>query len=199
MSSIVRLCVALVAFFPLAKSAPAQKLDDYMHDMSEALLPDMMVRQASCHSLMLEIHGPWGNFAIPDGTDKDHPGQLTWSVVKIDIQQIWIDLSKLDEDKIQNVKLFSLEYISKHQRGTPYVADTHGITLFTKGINNEMTVNNVDLDKVHALEGQTHLTDSQLGVGIDERKYAILIFKDQEHADVFQKAIQKAIVICKAQ
>jgi hypothetical protein len=199
LSSIVRLCAAFVAFFPLAISAHSQKLDDYMRDMNEALLPDMIVRQAYCHNLMVEIHGPWGNFAIPDGTDRDHPVQLTWSVVQIDVQQIWIDLSKLDEEKVQKIDLFSLEYISKHQKGTPYVTDTHAVTLFTKGLNNEMTVNTVDLKKVRALEGQTHLTDSQLGIGIDERKYAILIFKDQEHADVFYKAIQKAIVLCKAQ
>src|ERR1700744_149558 len=173
--------------FPLAIGAQAQKLDDYMHDMSEALLPDIIVRQASCHSLMLEIHGPWGNFAIPDGTDKDHPNQLTWSVVKIDVQQIWIDLSKLDEEKVQNAKLFSLEYISRHQKSTPYVADTHAITLFTKGLNDEMTVNTVDIAKVRALEGKTLLTDSQLGLGSEERKSESLIFKDQERADGSQE------------
>jgi len=49
---------------------------------------------------MLELHGPWGNFAIPDGNDKDNPGQLTWTVVKVDVSQIWIDLSLLDEEKV---------------------------------------------------------------------------------------------------
>jgi len=62
-----------------------------------------------------------------------------------------------------------------------------------------MTVNTIDPEKVHALRGQTHVTDAQMGLSIDERKYALLLFADQQHADAFQKAIQKAIVVCKAQ
>ena len=62
-----------------------------------------------------------------------------------------------------------------------------------------MTVNTVDLDKLDALRGQSDIPESKMGVSLDERKFAIITFSDQKHADVFQKAIQKAIVLCKAQ
>ena len=62
-----------------------------------------------------------------------------------------------------------------------------------------MTVHTVDLDKVQALRGQAHVTETQMGLSLDERKFVIIAFSDQEHADAFQKAIQKAIVLCKAQ
>jgi hypothetical protein len=62
-----------------------------------------------------------------------------------------------------------------------------------------MTVHTVDLDKVDALRGERNVPDSQLGLTVDTRKSATVAFSDQQHADAFQKAIQKAIVLCKAQ
>jgi hypothetical protein len=198
-SSILKAFAAITATVALCISTSGQKVDFYIHDLSEALVPYGTVKISACHNLMLELHGPWGNFAIPDGNDKDHTGQLTWTVIKVDVSQIWIDLALLDEDKVQNFKLFSLEYLSKHEKGTPYVADTPAVMISTTGLNNQMTVNTIDPDKVHALRGQTHVTDAQMGLSIDDRKYAFLLFADQQHADAFQKAIQKAIVVCKAQ
>jgi hypothetical protein len=95
--------------------------------------------------------------------------------------------------------MFSLDYIGKHKKGTPYVADTPAVMLFTHGLNTHITVHSVDLDKVHALRGQTHVTETQMGLSLDERKFVVITFSDQEHAEAFQKAIKKATVLCKAQ
>jgi hypothetical protein len=180
-------------------NAYGQKIDSYMNDMREALFPYGTMKGSNCHSLEIDLNGPWANFAIPDGTNKDKPGELTWSVLKADAFRLFIDLSDLDEDKVQNQPMFSLEYLSGHQKGTPYVADTSSVLIFTKGLNSQMKVHVVDFDKVQALRGQTKVTENQMGVTLTERKFAFVLFSDQQHAEVFEKALQKAIVVCKAQ
>jgi hypothetical protein len=195
MKPLFLLCTVLMC----STSAFGQKIDSYISDMREALVPYGTLTAPTCHAVEIDLKGPWSNFAIPDGTNKDSPGELTWTVLKVDVLRLYIDLSDLDEDKVQSQPIFSLDYISKHQKGAPYVADTPAVLLFTRGLNTHMTVHTVDLDKVHALRGQTHVTETQMGLSLDERKFAIITFSDQEHADVFQKAIKKAIVLCKAQ
>jgi hypothetical protein len=186
------------AVFLVAIAAPTQTVDSYIHDMNEALAPLGDVATTTCHNLLIDMPPLFGNYAIPDGVDKA-TGDMTWAVLKLDVLRLYVNLSDIDEDKIQNHAIFSLEYLSKHQKGTPYVPDTPAVMLFTHGLNAKVTVNNVDLDKVHALHGRTDVTESDMGLSIDERKYAIIAFSDQQHADAFQKAVQKAIVLCKAQ
>lgn len=181
----------------IAVAAPTQTADSYIHDMSEALAPYGDVGNTACHNLLIDMPPLFGNFAIPDGVDKD-TGDPTWAVLKLDVLRLYVDLSDLDEDKIQNHPIFSLEYLSKHQKGAPYVPDTPAVMLFTHGLNAKVTVNTVDPDKVHALHGRTDVKENEMGLSIDQRKYAIVTFTDQEHADVFAKAIQKAIVVCKS-
>lgn len=180
-------------------SAQSQKVDSYLSDMREALVPYGTMTAPTCHAVEIDLAGPWGNKAIPDGTNKDSPDEPTWAVLKTDVLRIFVNLADLDEDKVQNHSLYSLKYISQHQKGTPYVADTPAVMLFTRGLNANMTVHTVDLKKVNALSDQAHVTESQMGLSLDQRKYAIILFSDQQHADAFQKAIQKAIVLCKAQ
>jgi hypothetical protein len=188
------LCTVLM----LSASAFGQKIDSYISEMREALVPNGTLNAPSCHAVLIELTGPWANYALPDGVNKE-TGELTWAVLRLDVLRLYVDLSDLNEDKVTNHPIFSLEYISKHQKGTKYVADTPAVMISTSGLNSKMTVNTIDLDKVHALRGQTDITENQMGLSIDERKGAIVTFSDQQHADVFQKAIQKAIVLCKAQ
>ncbi len=177
----------------------SQRVESYIADMGEALVPYGTVSAMSCHAVLIELKGPWADFAIPDGIDSSSPSEMTWSVLRFDLLRIYIDLADLDEDKVLNHPIFSLEYIRDHKKGTPYVANTPTVTLFTKGLNTSMTVHTVDLDKVDALRGERNVPDSQLGLTVDTRKSATVAFSDQQHADAFQKAIQKAIVLCKAQ
>ena len=187
----------LVLAVPLA--AQGQKIDSYLSDMREALAPYGTMTAPTCHAVEIDLVGPWGNQAIPDGTDKDAPGQPTWAILKVDVLRIFVNLAGLDEDKVQNHGLYSLKYIGQHQKGSPYVADTPAVMLFTHGLNDYLTVHTVDLEKINTLPDKAHATESQMGLSIDQRKYAIVLFSDQQHADAFQKAVQKAIVLCKAQ
>lgn len=193
-----RLYLSTVLFFA-SVSAHGQTIDSRLHDMNEALAPYGDVATDTCRNLLIDLKGPWGNFALPDGIDKDSPDQFTWSILKADILRLYVNLTVLDEDKVTNHALFSMEYLSKHQKGKPYVADIPTVMLFTKGLNANVVVHAVDLDKVNALHGQTNVSEEQLGWSMDERKYAVITFQDQQHADAFAKAVQKAIVLCKAQ
>lgn len=175
-----------------------QKIDSYIKDIGEALVPNGTLYAPTCHNAVIEIKGSWANFAIPDGVDKKS-GEFTWSVLRSDVIRIFFDFSDLDEDKVQNHPVFSLGYIQKHKKGTPYVADTPTVMFFTKGLNNKMTVNTIDLDLVEKLHGRNSVTEKQMGLSIDERKFAFIQFVDQQHADIFQKAIQKTIILCKGQ
>lgn len=186
-------CAALMLF---GVSAEAQKLDSYLGDMQEALVPYATMKSTSCHSVEIDMNGPWGDFAIPSGVNKTN--EIEWAVLRVDVLRLYVNLSDLDEDKLQNKAIFSLEYISRHEKGTPYNPDTPAVMLFTHGLNTAMTVHAVDLDKVHALRGKRG-TESDMGLSIDERKFVIIPFQDQAHADVFNKAILRAIVLCKAQ
>ena len=61
-----------------------------------------------------------------------------------------------------------------------------------------MNVLTVDPDKVHALRGKTG-TEADMGLTLDQQKLVIVLFQDQAHADAFYKAIERAIILCKAQ
>ena len=179
-------------------SAHGQKIESYISDVREALVPYGTVTGPTCHAVEIDLTGPWGTYAIPAGPDKD-TGELTWLFFKVDILRLYVDLSDLNEDKVLNQPIFSLEYVGKHQKGTAYVADTPVVTLSMSGLNKTMTLESVDLAKVDALRGQTKITESQWGLSIDQSKMVMIPFSDQQHADAFQKAIQKAIILCKAQ
>lgn len=176
-----------------------QTVNAYIIDMGEALVPYGIISSANCHSVEIDLFGKWGDYGIPDGINKEKPDELTFAVIRVNALRIFLNLSDLDEDKVINHAIFSMGYIAKHQKDMPYTADTPSVFIATSGLNTEMTVYTVDLDKVKAMSGQTHVPESQMGITIDERRGATLLFKDQAHADAFQKAIQKAIVVCKAQ
>jgi hypothetical protein len=194
----VRALILLLIGLALTINASGQKVDFYIQEMSQALLPYGTLTAPTCHAVEIDLKGPWANYALPDGVGKEN-GELTWSILKLDVIRLDVNLSDLDEDKVMNHPIFSLEYINKHRKGTPYIADTPAVMLFTLGPNNNMTVHTVDLDKMEALGGHTHTSESHMGVSHNERKFAIITFSDQEHAGAFQKAILKAIVLCKAQ
>jgi hypothetical protein len=184
----------------LALPVHGQKIESYLNDMREALVPYGTMTAPTCHSVEIDLTAPVGTYLFPEHADKEvsDPSQ-TWAVIKVDVFRVYVDLADLDEDKVYKMSLFSGEYISNHQKGTRYVADTPVVMLNTHGLNGNLTVHAVDLDKVHALRGKTNITEDQMGLFIDLRKGAMITFSDQQHADVFQKAIQKAIVLCKAQ
>lgn len=192
-----RLFWVCAAMMLLALPVHGQKIESYLNDMREALVPYGTMTAPTCHEVEIDMLGTLGNFAVPDGTDKN--GELTWAILKVDVLRLYVNLSDLDEDKVQNQAIFSLQYLSDHKKGTRYVADTPMVMLSTHGLNTNVTVNAVDLDKVNALRGKTNVTEDQMGLFVDLRKGAMITFADQRHADVFQKAIQKAIVLCKAQ
>lgn len=182
-----------------ALPAQAQKADSYLNDMREALVPYGTMTAPSCHAVEIDLTGPWGNEALPDGTDPASPEEFTWSVLQADVLRLYVNLADLDEDKVMNKPLFSIGYISKHQKGTRYVPDNPAVMLVTHGLNATMMVHTVDLKKMDHLHGTAHATENQMGVSMDQRKFAIILFSDQQHADAFARAIQKAIVLCKAQ
>lgn len=178
-----------------------QKIESYLNDMREALVPYGTMTAPTCHEVEIDLTtGPVGTYLFPEHADRgvNDPSQ-TWAIIKVDVRRVFVDLSDLDEDKVYKMSLFSGEYINSHQKGTPYVADTPVVMLNAHGLNANLTVHAVDLDKVHALRGKTNVTEDQMGLFVDLRKGAMITFSDQQHADVFQKAIQKAIVLCKAQ
>lgn len=199
--------LAIVAFTLLVPvtvlSAQGQTVASYMYDMGEALVPHGTIKGSNCHSVEIDLLGPWGDYAIPDGINKQKPDELTWAVIKVNARKIFLDLADLNEDKVDNNVIFSMEDASQHQDGEPYTPDTPIVSISTTGLNTEMTVWTVDLTKLKALQGQTHLTasqlDSELGITIEGRRGEFIVFSDKQHADAFQKAIQKAIVVCKAQ
>jgi hypothetical protein len=64
---------------------------------------------------------------------------------------------------------------------------------------NHMTVHQLDLEKLKALQGETKIPEDKFQFTVKEVGVALIEFSDEQHADYFQKAIQKAIVLCKAQ
>jgi hypothetical protein len=178
-----------------------QKIESYLNDMREGLVPYGTLTGANCHRMVIDLHqsGLWGAFATIDGTNPDKPGEPTGTILRFDVLQISVDLAALDEDNVRNLDLFSTDYVTKHEKGTPFVADTPAIWLHASGLNGKMTLQTIDLSKAHALSGQKNITWTDLGFAVVERKLAFIPFSDQQHADAFQKAIQKAIVLCKAQ
>ena len=188
--------VGLVLF--VASLAQGQTIESHIHDMGEALVPYGKITAPNCHKVEIDLIGPWGQYAIPKGINQQKPDEYNWAIIKIDVIRIFVDLSTLDEDKVQNKAIFSLQYVGSHKRGTPYVPDHPMVMIVSQGLNNEMMLHRVDLDKINAWNGRTTIPESQMGVTMDARKAAFILFEDQEHADAFEKAIKKAIVVCKA-
>jgi hypothetical protein len=192
--NLVRIVLFLFAVQPMVFG---QKIDSYMADMREALEPYGAMAGNDCHALEIDVNGPWGHYALPDGIGKD--GEFTWAVLKMDTHRVFLDLADLDEDKISNNGVFSLEYISKHHSSnSKWVADTPTVVLHAKGLK-RITVHQVNLEKLASLRGQPNVPEEKLGLNIDQKQSVFILFSDQQHADYFQKAIQKAIVLCKAQ
>jgi hypothetical protein len=193
----VKSLVTVILFlFVVQPIASGQKIDSYMADMREALEPYGVLAGNDCHAMEIDLNGPWGNYALPDGLDKS--GEFTWTVLKMDTHRVFLDLADLDEDKISNHAVFSLEYIRKHQPNSKWVADTPTVGLQAKGLK-RITVHQVDLDKLASMRGQTKVTEDKMGLNIDQKQAVFILFSDQQHADYFQKAIEKAIILCKAQ
>jgi hypothetical protein len=153
---IMKPATLLCAVLMLGQSAFGQKVDSYISDMGEALVPYGTLNAQTCHSILIQLHGPWANYAIPDGIEKDSSDKPTWTVVKADVIRLYLNLSNLDADKVQNYAVFSLDYIGKHQKGTRYVADTPAVMLFASGLNAHMTVNTVDLEDRCAPRAKPH-------------------------------------------
>ena len=110
----------------------AQKVDSYLNDMNEALAPyGATLTSNSCHSVQIDLSGPWGTAAIPSGVD-DKTHELRWMFLKIDAKRILVDLADLDEDKLRNQPIFSVEYLRRHVKGTPYDPDTPIVMLGNK-------------------------------------------------------------------
>ncbi len=188
--------VAVLAALISALPARGQKVESYIFQMGQSLVPYGTVSAPTCHQAEIHLSGPWGNFAIPSGTDAN--GELTWMVLKIDTLQIDFDLSELDEDNVKNQAIFSLGYLAKRQKGTRPIADTPMVMFSTNGLNTYMLVQTIDPEKMDALKGQV-VTDRQMGLTLGQSKVAFMLFTDQQHADAFERAIRKAIVLCKAQ
>src|ERR1017187_3175368 len=170
---LLQVCAVVALLVP---SAHGQKIESYLNDMREALVPYGTMTAPNCHQIEIDLTtGPVGTYLFPEHADRgvNDPSQ-TWSIIKVDVRRVYVDLSDLDEDKIYKMSLFSGEYISSHQKGTPYVADTPVVLLNTHGLNANLTVHAVDLDKVHALRGKTNVTEDQMGLFIDLRKGAII-------------------------
>lgn len=182
-----------------AFSAHAQNLGTHIDNMREALVPYGEIKGANCHKVEIDLIGPWGDYGIPDGVNKQKPDEFMWAFIKIDTLRVFVDLAVLDEDKVMNHAIFSTRYISEHQRGTEYVADTPAVMIHTGGLNEKITVETVDLKKLNALNGKENVPESQMGITLDQKKAVMILFTDKEHADAFEKALKKAIVICKAQ
>ncbi len=166
--------------------------------MRGSLFPVASLKGESCHHLEIEMKGPWGDFAIPAGMSKQHPGEIEWMFIKLDTFRLYLDLGKMDEDKVLNQAIFSLEHLSQHADEVRPRPDTPMVMLSTSGINENMTVVSVELDKVHSLHGEIG-TAGEMGLSMDQRRLAVIPFSDQQHADAFQKAVQKAITLCKVQ
>ena len=174
-----------------------QSTGSYIHDMGEALVPYGTITAPNCHKVEIELHGLWGQYAIPSGINQQKPDELLWAIININVFRIFVDLSTLNEDKVKNQGIFSLKYVASHRRG-PHVPDIPMVMIVSQGLNSEMIDHEIDLDKIKALEGRTDIRESELGLTIHSHKSAFILFQDQEHADAFEKAIKKAIVVCKA-
>ena len=187
-----------IGFFLCALSLQGQNISSYIHDLGEALVPYGEITASSCHNVEIDLNGPWGEYAIPSGINEQDRSQLKWAILKIDIIRIFVDLATLDEDKVKNQAIFGLKNVADHKRGTPYKPDQPVVVIVSQGLNNEMMLHRVNLDKIKPLEGRTDIRESQMGITMDSSKAAFILFEDQEHADAFEKAIKKAIVVCKA-
>lgn len=179
------------------KSA-AQSIDTYMKQMRDSFAPLGYIKGDNCHNLVFETEGPWMNMAIPDGVD-ERDRDLTWSVVAADALRISVDLASLDEDKIMSRNLYDIADIRKHrQLGTPYEANVATVLIATSGPTSLMTVHVVDLDKAARYLYSTNVPENALGVTIQQRRSAFLLFTNDDQAKRFASALSKAIVVCKA-
>jgi len=193
-----RFCsVCLVMFVALVVSA--QKIDSHIGKMGEALVPYGKITATNCHSVEIELDGPWGYYALPDGVNPIRQDEYTWTIIQANLLRVNFDLAKLDEDKVLNDPVFSLDYIRKHEKGTRYVADRPTVMLRTSGVNDRILAHKVDLKKLEAISAKGGVTEAQMGVTVAESKGATILFLDKEHADAFEKAVKKAIVVCRAQ
>ena len=201
MYRLIRISGLISAALFAATLAQGQRMDSYINDLSEALVPygTITAPNGNCHNVEIELSGPWGDYGMVDGRRGTEP---TFLILKINALRIFVDLANLDEDKGQTMALLSGEDIANH-KGPWQAGELKGsrpaVFIAGSGLNNGMTVYTVDLKKLKALpEGKT-VTESQMGVTLDSKRSVIILFSDKGHADAFDKAIKKAIVVCKAQ
>ncbi len=175
----------------------AQKADVYIHDMAQALLPGGTIQAPSCHQV--DVHPATLLERFAAATGQDEKGEITWSIYAVNALSFSFDLSDLDEDRIRNDMVRSLASLSAHQTGTPYPAPDLPVVLIPASDSQKITVHAVDLDKLDSLPRQNNLTESEMGVSIEQRKAVLVGFRDKDHADAFVNALKKAIIACKAE
>ena len=188
-----RAIVAVVIL--VAVSAFAQSVEPYLSNMKDALEPYGTVVGENCHSLKIELNGPWGYRAIPEGVDDSEPDELTWAILRVNTLRMYLDLSTLD-DNVGNNPIYSMQNLRRHQKGGRYVPDSPSV-FFSAAGSHGFTVRKVDLKKVESLPAGTFATESEMGAFTVERRGATILFVDQQHADEFQKALTNGISSCK--
>lgn len=182
-----------------AAPANAQSISSHIDSMAWALAPYGTIKAPSCHSVEIALIGPWGDYALISGVDRNRPTEPTFAVIHINALRIQVDLADLDEDRISTPGFYSMSYIAKHQGGQPWVPDNPGGLFSTVDKVKKITIETVDLKKLDEIPNRAEVSESEMGTSRDQKQLATILFVDKEHADSFQKALQKAIVICKAQ
>jgi hypothetical protein len=190
--------VIIIAFLSLcAFQAGAQGTDAYIQDMEQAMHPFGLIEAHTCHNVTIHPANRLGLLWIPSGVNSQ--GETTYSAFAIDAVRINLDLSALNEDKIMTDTMISSSYFDNHKLGAPMVPDTPIVLIPSISPRHQITVYAVDFDKLKDLQQKTQVTEDTLISKVEQRMAVIVPFSNKDQAEAFKNALQKAIVVCKAQ
>ena len=183
--------------FLCTSQAHAQGVDAYITAMEQAMHPFGIIEVHTCHNVTIHPANHLGLLWIPSGVNSH--GETTYSAFAIDEVRLNLDLSALDEDKVLSDVMISSSYFDKHKLGTPMVPDTPTVLIPAISPRHQITVYAVDLDKMRDVQQETHVTEDSLISKVEQRMAVIVTFSNKDQAEAFKSALQKAIVVCKAQ
>jgi|ERR1039458_5555974 hypothetical protein len=190
--------VIIVAFLSLcAFQADAQGTDVYIKDMEQAMHPFGIIDAHTCHSVTIHPANRLGMLWIRDGINSQ--GENTYSAFAIDEVRINLDLATLNEDKVISDVMISSSYFDNHKLGTPMVPDTPIVLIPALSPRHQITVYAVDFDKLKDHQQKNQVTEDSLISKVEQRMAVIVTFTNKDQAEAFKNALQKAIIVCKAQ
>lgn len=185
-----------MALFFVASVIPgsAQKADAYIHDIAQVIAPyGGRIDAPNCHQVNLYPASILTKFVLVTGLNEQ--GEPLFNVYAIDVLRVEFDLSDLNEDKILNGMHISSSSLAHWEKGTPLPPPDLAVVLIPATSPKMITVHAVPDNVKYG----SNMTESEMGVRIEQRKGVDISFPDKDRADAFVNALKKAIIACKAQ